>query len=84
MRRGVGDALVGDLMDGVSGSSLRHSVLGITVGTSASDVRRKLGSHSRPWPRPDSPVGRITLVSRGRHSTHSTSAWTRAVVSRGS
>jgi hypothetical protein len=28
---------------GTSGSSLRHSVLGITVGTSAADVRRKLG-----------------------------------------
>lgn len=28
---------------GVSGSSLRHSVLGIRAGTSASNVQRKLG-----------------------------------------
>jgi hypothetical protein len=28
---------------GTSGSSLRHSVVGITMGTSASDVREKLG-----------------------------------------
>ena len=28
---------------GISGSSLRHSVIGITVGTAASEVRRKLG-----------------------------------------
>lgn len=32
-----------EVRSGVSGSSLRHSVLGITIGTSASDVRRKLG-----------------------------------------
>jgi hypothetical protein len=28
---------------GISGSSLRHSVVGITVGSSASEVHRKLG-----------------------------------------
>jgi hypothetical protein len=32
-----------EVRSGVSGASLRHSVLGIVVGTSASDVRRKLG-----------------------------------------
>lgn len=32
-----------EVRSGVSGSSLRHSVVGIAVGTSASDVRRKLG-----------------------------------------
>lgn len=32
-----------DVRNGVSGSSLRRSVLGITVGTSASEVRKKLG-----------------------------------------
>jgi hypothetical protein len=32
-----------EVRSGISGSSLRHSVVGITVGTSASDVRRKLG-----------------------------------------
>ena len=32
-----------DVRSRASGSSLRHSVLGITVGTSALDVRRRLG-----------------------------------------
>jgi hypothetical protein len=32
-----------DVRSGISGSSLRHSVVGIMVGTSASEVRRKLG-----------------------------------------
>lgn len=32
-----------EVRSGVSGSSLRHSVLGITIGTGASEVRRKLG-----------------------------------------
>lgn len=32
-----------EVRSGVTSSSLRHSVLGVTVGTSASDVRRKLG-----------------------------------------
>lgn len=41
-----GAKLVGRVIvvrNGISGSTLRHSVIGITVGTSASDVRRKLG-----------------------------------------
>lgn len=33
-----------EVRGGASASSLRHSVLGITIGASASDVRRKLGS----------------------------------------
>jgi hypothetical protein len=32
-----------DVRSGISESSLRHSVIGISVGTSASDVQRKLG-----------------------------------------
>lgn len=32
-----------EVRSGVSGSSIRHSVLGITAGTSARDVRSKLG-----------------------------------------
>jgi hypothetical protein len=32
-----------DVRSGISASSLRHSVIGISVGTSASDVRKKLG-----------------------------------------
>jgi hypothetical protein len=32
-----------DVRSGIPGASLRHSILGIGVGTKGSDVRRKLG-----------------------------------------